>query len=391
MQESAENIIFVKKSVAWRIEEKIGKSSDIQQSIDVRMDLKYYMMRIQLCLIMALVATMLSYGENTVSYSVSDSVVAPGLPKFVGRDMGNTQKNWVDIGFDLYSPEPFVIYKVEWINMDSTKTPLEDFYLDANKKAPAGKSMVWHIDLDFPYTERFGRYDKLKVYTDKGIITILDSEQARQEQEIKNLKQNHDQYVEESEKALTRIWIIVGVLLMVIIAISTIIFIGVRRRLAMRRLEIENLSQMVEERSELNLELREKVNSLYKSRLDTLNMLCNGYFENSDSEKMKEVFYKDVEKQILALRDGKSVEALEEIVNEYLDDTLLKIRHQIPDLTMNDLKFLTYIYAGFSPRAVCIFMNIKTKTFYNRRTQLKERILATDAPDKEFFVSKMFS
>ena len=348
-------------------------------------------MRIPACLVMYLAAMMCCYGENTVSYSVSDSVVAPGLLKFEGRAFGNSYRKSVNVGFDVYSSEPFVIYKVEWINRDTVKTPIEDFYLDANKKAPAGKSMVWHIDLDFPYTTWFGRYDKFKMYTDKGIITTLQTEAARQEEEIKNLKQDHSQYVEKSEKTLTIIWIIAGLLLMVIIAIATMIFIGVRRRLAMRRLEIENLSQMVDERSELNLELREKVNALYKSRLDTLNMLCNGYFENSDSEKMKEVFYKDVEKQILALRDGKSVEALEEIVNEYLDDTLIRIRTQIPDLTMNDLKFLTYIYAGFSPRAVCIFMDIKPKTFYNRRTMLKERILASDAPDKEYFVSKMFS
>lgn len=58
---------------------------------------------------------------------------------------------------------------------------------------------------------------------------------------------------------------------------------------------------------------------------------------------------------------------------------------------MNDLKFLTYIYAGFSPRAVCVFMDIKIKTFYNRRNLLKERILASDAPDREYFVSLMAS
>ena len=45
--------------------------------------------------------------------------------------------------------------------------------------------------------------------------------------------------------------------------------------------------------------------------------------------------------------------------------------------------------AGFSPRAICIFTDIKVKNFYNKRSRLKEKILASDAPDKEWFVSKM--
>ncbi|MDE6022222.1 MAG: hypothetical protein K2G13_01845, partial [Muribaculaceae bacterium] len=210
------------------------------------------------------------------------------------------------------------------------------------------------------------------------------------EQEIRSLKENHAEYVAESERSVRNIRIIIAVVLGVFILVGVFVFVMLRRRLAKRRMEIEELSLMVEERSESNLALRRKVNELYKSRLDTLNMLCNGYFDNNESEKMREVFYKDVEKQILALRDTKSVEVLEDIVNEYLDNTMLRIREYIPELTLNDLKFLTYIYAGFSPRAVCIFMNIKIKTFYNRRNMLKERILASNAPDREILASKMF-
>ena len=263
-------------------------------------------------------------------------------------------------------------------------------YLDANEKIPAGKAITWSIDLEFPYTDIFGSYDQLNIHTDKGVIKYFTSETGRHEQEIKALRKTHDDYVAKSDKSIRTLWIVAVVGLIFMALIGIVVFLRLRRRLENRNREIENLSLMIEDRSERNMELREKVNALYQSRLDTLNMLCNGYFDNNESEKMKEVFYKDVEKHILALRDNKSVEALEEIVNEYLDDTLHRIREQIPELSVNDLKFLTYIYSGFSPRAVCIFMNIKPKTFYNRRNLLKERILASDAPDREFFVSKMF-
>ena len=146
---------------------------------------------------------------------------------------------------------------------------------------------------------------------------------------------------------------------------------------------------LIAERVDRNRELEAKVDALYGSRLDTLNMLCNEYFEKSGSEKVKLTLYNEVEKHILALRDSKSISELEGIVNRYLDNILVKVKEQMPELSRKDLVFLTYLYAGFSPRAVCIFTDIKIKNFYNRRSRLKERILASEAADKEYFVSKM--
>ena len=92
---------------------------------------------------------------------------------------------------------------------------------------------------------------------------------------------------------------------------------------------------------------RQKIDALYGSRLDTLNMLCNEYFEKNESDRVKLSLYNEVEKHILALRDSKSVTQLEDIVNTYLDGIVLKVREQIPSLSAGDIKFLTYLYADF--------------------------------------------
>lgn len=173
--------------------------------------------------------------------------------------------------------------------------------------------------------------------------------------------------------------------------VSFIILIIIKRRLKRKRKEIEELSMLISERTARNAELEAQVNALYSSRLDTLNMLCNEYFEKSESDKVKLSLYNEVEKHILALRDTESITELECIVNKYMDNLLMKVREQLPELNRKDILFLTYLYAGFSPRAVCIFTDIKIKNYYNRRTRLKDRILESDAPDKELFVSKMWS
>lgn len=337
----------------------------------------------------SLLGVMSARGANRVEQFVTDSIVEPGLPKFRSEYLGNPSGVSVDISFWLISSQPFTVYKVEWVNTDSVKQPLEPFNLIANADTVTDKAIAWHVMLEFPYTQEFGDYDQLKIYTDKGVITRFTSPKGRYEAQMDELKKKHDEYVAKSENYERNIILIIVAIAVILIAVGTWLYFSVRRRMARQDMEIADLSTMIEERSELNLELRNKVNALYRTRLDTLNTLCEGYFNNKESEKTKQLFYRDVENTILALRDNKSLEKLEGIVNEYLDDTISRVRRQIPDLTTNDLKFLTYIYAGFSPRAVCIFMDIKIKTFYNRRNLLKERILNSDAPDREYFVSLM--
>lgn len=95
-----------------------------------------------------------------------------------------------------------------------------------------------------------------------------------------------------------------------------------------KREEIEEVSTLLTERTNRNRELESKVNELYGSRLDTLNMLCNEYFEKGDSERMKLTLYHEVEKHIMAIRDHKSINELEDIVNRYLDNMLIRVKEQ---------------------------------------------------------------
>lgn len=123
--------------------------------------------------------------------------------------------------------------------------------------------------------------------------------------------------------------------------------------------------------------------------MTTINKLCDEYFARSSSEKTKATLYKEVENEILSLREAKSVAALEEAVNKYQDNILAKVKDELPQLSTSDRTFLTYLYAGFTPRAICIFLDIKIKNFYNKRSRLKEKILETDAPSKQLFADKM--
>ena len=327
---------------------------------------------------------------NIVTYVVSDSIESASEKLKMEFESISNEDDKVRISFKLKSTnEPFTIYDAKWVNCDSTLVPTDSFSLIAQTNEVSGKNTEWHISLDFPFSNRFEDSDVLILKTDKGIVRCPTSMTGKLREDMDLLRTEYENQLDRSISSSRKAWIFFYITLAAAIVIGSTILIIVKRRLTRKRKEIEELSMLISERSHRNHELEAQVNTLYSSRLDTLNMLCNEYFEKSESEKVKLSLYNEVEKHILALRDSKSINELEDIVNKYMDNILVKVREQLPELNRKDLIFLTYLYAGFSPRAVCIFTNIKIKNFYNRRSRLKERILETNAQDKDFFVSKM--
>lgn len=348
------------------------------------------LMKAKTTLIIFIMSCLSLSATNIVTYALSDSATTSSDKlKMAFLSLSNADDH-VRIIFELTNTNtPFSIYKAEWINRDSINSPLEPFSLIAHGDEVEGKNTIWTISLDFPFSDRFGDDDVLVLTTDKGLVKCHTSRLGELKETIDLLRLDYENKLSVSENHSRRAWIILTTILAAVIIIGSLIYIVVRRIFLRKRKEIEELTLLITERSNRNIELENKVHALYGSRLDTLNMLCNEYFEKSGSEKVKITLYNEVEKHILALRDSKSVEELEKVVNTFLDNILVKIKDQIPELSRNDMTFLTYLYAGFAPRAICIFTDIKIKNFYNRRSRLKERILASDAQDKEYFVSKI--
>lgn len=342
------------------------------------------------CVFILLLSCISVNATNIVSYTVSDSIDISSEKLYMEYKSISNEDDRVRIIFKLKSANvPFTIYNAEWVNGDSVYAPLEPFSLIAKTNEVAGKSTEWQITLDFPFSDRFEESDVLVLNTDKGIVRCPTSRAGELKEEIDIIRSDYENQLDLSNRSSRKAWTALIISIVFVIIIVSVILISARHRLMRKRKEIEELSMLISERSERNHELEAKVDALYGSRLDTLNMLCNEYFEKNDSEKVKLTLYNEVEKHILALRDSKSIIELESIVNRFQDNILVKVKEQLPGLNKNDMIFLTYLYAGFSPRAVCIFTDIKIKNFYNRRSRLKDRIMASDAPDKELFASKM--
>lgn len=243
---------------------------------------------------------------------------------------------------------------------------------------------AWDITAVFQYRARFRRTDHLILTTSSGSMCLRF---PAPEWYFSSANSKQPEATDSLPRSAVSAWWIVALIL-------TVSGIGVglyfRQRFE-RKKESRRVDALFDENRRQNEELRAKIDALYAGRVSTLNFLCDEYYNKRDAqqEEVRLSVYKEVEKQILLFRSPKALVELENIVNTYLDDILLRLRQQIPSLTQNDIVFFTYLYAGFSPRAVCIFCDIKIKNFYNRRSRLRARILESGAPDAEYFASRM--
>lgn len=284
---------------------------------------------------------------------------------------------------------PLELSKVEWKNCDTIRQTLQPAKITIPAQAIKEKSAIWNIQLEFAYANKFSKSDELRIYTNQGVIKLPMSQEGRYRKVIQKQQHEFDTKLRQLKSESTQAWHSLTIILCGVVIATIIIGFIIRYRLQSKQKQLKELATLMAERTNLNHDLRNKVNELYNSRLDTLNMLCNEYFEKHDSEKIRLSLYNEVEKHILRLRSKQSLKELEAVVNTYVDNIIVRLRQQMPDMKTADLNFLIYLFAGFSPRAICIFSDIKIKNFYNRRSRLKERILNSDAPDREWFVSKM--
>lgn len=76
-------------------------------------------------------------------------------------------------------------------------------------------------------------------------------------------------------------------------------------------------------------------------------------------------------------------------VNLYMNGILVDLENQCSFLKQDDISFIALLYAGFSPKTICLITGIKSKYFYNKRSRLIERIRKSNAENRELFISKI--
>ena len=311
-----------------------------------------------------------------------DTVAEPGLDISV-TGLSNSQQDKVDFALTLSAFRLEHDLKIEGAHFyrgfeKKAYHTIEPFSLTIPRDSTLDSVVVMDINLHFPYTNVFEPTDTVYLDTSEGRMIVYTGVKIASKSKKLGL---FDRY---------RSWIFVSAAIVIVLLIILMVNRNAKR---LQRIRRENLAARAELSTarQHNDELNNRIDSLFGERLDAINKLCNEYFEKKDAESdsVRLSIYKEVERIILSFGSRESLDTIEATVNAYRNDILKRLREQVPSLSATDIKTITYLYAGFSPKAVCIFTDCKIKNFYNRRLRLREKIANSAAPDRDEFLSRL--
>ncbi len=201
-----------------------------------------------------------------------------------------------------------------------------------------------------------------------------------------------------AKKNETRLWhyLIVSFILTVLITTVIIMFTRLKiklknKDLELKAIEIAHLSSKIKERDKLyvsndtteNEKIHRVIDRLLAEWFRPINSIFDDFYENSDSSVAKSTMFSIVTDELNKITSKKSMRDIEKLVDDSLGGALSRLHNQVPDIDDHDITFIALNIAGLSPRAICLFLNIKVKTVYSKRKRLKDKIAASNAIDKE--------
>ena len=154
--------------------------------------------------------------------------------------------------------------------------------------------------------------------------------------------------------------------------------------------EVADISSRLKEHTQRLTEMDAQVRTLFKKQFELLDELSGTFYETHDIKKDKDAIYRQVRENIESfMKDKRSVERLETIVNDYRGGILTILRNEVPQLGSQEIRFMVFVYAGFSSKAISIFMQESVGNIYTKKSRIKSLIMRSEAPHKDMLVEAM--
>lgn len=187
------------------------------------------------------------------------------------------------------------------------------------------------------------------------------------------------------------------------IATATLFITGiacyiVRQRLRIQRERTNHYWLLVEkansEYKSLTERMKEQQNTesylkgLITSRFDIIDKLGKTYYERENTTSQQSVIFNEVKQIITDFAESNEImQELEMIVNTCHNNAMCKLKEDFPAMKTSDIRLLCYIFVGFSPQVISLFMKDTVANVYARKSRLKSRIKLAETANKELFLS----
>ena len=184
----------------------------------------------------------------------------------------------------------------------------------------------------------------------------------------------------------------------IIILLLGISYYIIRQRLRLQRERTDHYLLLVEEANSEYKTLTERMEGqrntenhlkgLIASRFDIIDKLGKTYYERENTSSQQAAMFQEV-KQIITdfSENNEMLQELELIVNTCHDNAMQKLRTDFPAMKEADIRLLCYVFVGFSPQVISLFMKDTVANVYARKSRLKSRIKSAETTNKDLFLS----
>ena len=186
--------------------------------------------------------------------------------------------------------------------------------------------------------------------------------------------------------------------IIIVILLSGIAWYIIRQRMRLQRERTDRYLLLVEEANSEYKALTERMEGqrntenhlkgLIASRFNIIDKLGKTYYERENTSSQQAAMFQEV-KQIITdfSENGEMLQELELIVNTCHDNAMQKLRNDFPAMKETDIRLLCYIFVGFSPQVISLFMKDTVANVYARKSRLKSRIKSAETANKDLFLS----
>lgn len=246
------------------------------------------------------------------------------------------------------------------------------------------------------------RFLEIYKYTNDipGIINMIDSVQWAQNtyartivnQQISNSERDYYNLIalesDKRESLTKRNLIIVSLSATIIIILIVFLYLYQRAKNKNMKLEIENnlyrlkelegnlwqKDSLYKESSHALNEMRSKIEDLFHQKFEIINSFSYYYDSDNKHEENAIIVYRNINKLLSQFCDKDSIKKLEKIVDDYQDGMMTRFHVLFPNLPESQYRMALYIFLGFTPATISIFLNIPKNNFYVYRSRLKKLV-----------------
>lgn len=203
-------------------------------------------------------------------------------------------------------------------------------------------------------------------------------------------KQERDLQIAKANTATIRLYLWIALSVFVLVLIILLFILQMNKKEARIREDLASLHSIESTVTKLTSDNALLVGGIVNERLRDLEALSNEYYL-AESDTEKETIAKQYKKALEKLRNNPIVfTEIEDLLNRYCDNLMLKFRKQLPEIKGDKLKMAILFFTRLPYKKMELFFKHHTADSLKKaKNRLRDSIQESSAPDKALFLDSL--